>query len=423
MGISGKVESFRRIYRDWVKKVKDILIIAHFTQVPGEVGNGRFNYIAEKIDKQKANVEIVTTNFSHRTKKQRNVTNEQKQSISYKLTMLKEPGYTKNVSFKRFYSHYVMGRNLRKYLSNRKKPDVIYCAVPSLDVAKTAAKYAKKHNIRFIIDVQDLWPEAFKMVFNIPVIKDIIFYPMKRKAEYIYSTADEIVAVSQTYADRALKANNKGIDALGIYLGTELAYFDNLAEQNKLTDKPNNEMWLVYIGTLGHSYDICSVIDALKIVKDKGINNIKFVVMGDGPHKSKFETYAKKLGVNAVFPGRLGYDKMVGILKSCDIAVNPIKQGSAGSIINKVGDYAAAGLPVLNTQESNEYKELVEGYRAGFNCINGCALDLSEKLIALINDEKLKREMGKNNRKLAETLFDREKTYNKISNLMGEELS
>ena len=57
--------------------------------------------------------------------------------------MLKEPGYTKNVSFKRFYSHYVMGRNLRKYLSNRKKPDVIYCAVPSLDVAKTAAKYAK----------------------------------------------------------------------------------------------------------------------------------------------------------------------------------------------------------------------------------------------------------------------------------------
>ena len=97
MGISGKVESFRRIYRDWVKKVKDILIIAHFTQVPGEVGNGRFNYIAEKIDKQKANVEIVTTNFSHRTKKQRNVTNEQKQSISYKLTMLKEPGYTKNV--------------------------------------------------------------------------------------------------------------------------------------------------------------------------------------------------------------------------------------------------------------------------------------------------------------------------------------
>ena len=187
--------------------------------------------------------------------------------------------------------------------------------------------------------------------------------------------------------------------------------------------KSNNEMWLVYIGTLGHSYDICSVIDALKIVKDKGINNIKFVVMGDGPHKSKFETYAKKLGVNAVFPGRLGYDKMVGILKSCDIAVNPIKQGSAGSIINKVGDYAAAGLPVLNTQESNEYKELVEGYRAGFNCINGCALDLSEKLIALINDEKLKREMGKNNRKLAETLFDREKTYNKISNLMGEELS
>ncbi len=36
--------------------------------------------------------------------------------------------------------------------------------MPSLDVAKVAAKYAKENNIRFIIDIQDLWPEAFRMV-------------------------------------------------------------------------------------------------------------------------------------------------------------------------------------------------------------------------------------------------------------------
>ena len=31
--------------------MKDILIIAHFTQIPGEAGNSRFNYIAEIINK------------------------------------------------------------------------------------------------------------------------------------------------------------------------------------------------------------------------------------------------------------------------------------------------------------------------------------------------------------------------------------
>ena len=43
---------------------------------------------------------------------------------------------------------------------------------------------------------------------------------------------------------------------------------------------------------------------------------------------------------------------MVGMLGVCDIAVNSISKGAAQSIINKHGDYAAAGLPVVNTQES-----------------------------------------------------------------------
>ena len=72
--------------------------------------------------------------------------------------------------------------------------------------------------------------------------------------------------------------------------------------------------------------------------------------MGDGPLKEEFENYAEEKKVDCQFTGRLEYEKMVGLLCSCDIAVNPIKKGSAGSIINKVGDYAAAGLPVINTK-------------------------------------------------------------------------
>jgi len=399
--------------------LKDILIIAHFTQVPGEAGNGRFNYIAENINKENANVEVVTTSFSHRTKTQRNVTDKQRSSISYKLTMLYEPGYVKNISFKRFYSHYIMGRSLKKYLRNREKPDIIYCSVPSLDVAKVAAKYSEENNIRLIIDIQDLWPEAFKMVFNVPLISDILFYPMKRQANYIYKTADEIVAVSQTYVDRALKNNKKCESGNSVYLGTDLNNFDNLAKYNKFMDKPKDEIWLAYIGTLGHSYDLISVIDALKVLKDKGISNIKFIVMGDGPLKSKFQAYAKEKEIYVEFTGRLSYEKMVGILTVCDIAVNPIKKGSAGSIINKVGDYAAAGLPVINTQECYEYQELLTKYNAGFNCINGDPQDIAEKILNLHNDKNQRVCMGLNNRKLANDLFNRELTYKTIVNLIN----
>ncbi|OLS38882.1 hypothetical protein BTR22_04315 [Alkalihalophilus pseudofirmus] len=396
--------------------MKDILIIAHFTQAPNEKGNGRFHYLAEKISEQNAKVEIVTTSFSHRTKLQRNITKGQQASVTYNFTMLHEPGYKKNVSLSRFYSHYIFGKNLKQYLKKRKKPDVIYCAIPSLDAAKVAATYAKENNIKYIIDVQDLWPEAFKMVFNVPVISNTIFYPMERKADFIYSQADEIIAVSNTYSNRALKVNKKCINAHSIFLGTDLANFDTMAKGKSSLDKPSGEVWLVYLGTLGHSYDINLVIDALKILKDKGHKDIKFIVLGDGPLRLRFENYSKKKDIKAEFTGRLEYGEMVGILQQCDIAVNPISQGAAQSIINKHGDYAAAGLPVLNTQESTEYRNLVDEYQMGFNCKSNDPEDLANKLLQLYDDLSLRESMGNNSRKLAEDKFNRIITYEKIVN-------
>ena len=122
----------------------------------------------------------------------------------------------------RFLSHYIMARNLKKYLRKRKLPNVIYCSIPSLSVAKVMAKYANKNKIKFIIDIQDLWPEAFTMVFKIPFINKIIFSPFKRNADYVYSSADEIIAVSETYSNRALKVNKKVKKATSVYLGTNL---------------------------------------------------------------------------------------------------------------------------------------------------------------------------------------------------------
>jgi glycosyltransferase involved in cell wall biosynthesis len=395
-----------------MNKMKDILIIAHFTQVPGEQGNGRFWYIADMLADKNHKVEVVTTQFSHRTKKHRHVKEQQMNQIKYKLTMLHEKGYLRNVSLRRFYSHYIFGSSLKSYLKKRKKPDIIYCAVPSLDAAYVAAQYAKENKIRFTIDIQDLWPEAFKMVFNMPFVSDLLFYPMNKKANYIYRTADEIIAVSETYKNRALTVNNK-CKGLSVFLGTDLVYFDKCS-QEILVNKPEDEIWLTYIGTLGHSYDINFIIDALSNLKDQGISNIKFVVMGDGPLKSRFEEYAKVKKIHAEFTGRLNYEEMVGILKSCDIAVNPIRSNSAGSIINKVGDYAAAGLPVLNTQESQEYQDLISNYNAGINCENGDLDNLAESLLTLYSDSKLRKKLGENNRKLAEEKFDRNKTYPKI---------
>ena len=185
-----------------------ILMIANYVSFPWEAGNCRFMYLADLLCKNNE-VELVTSKFCH-TKKQKREYSTEYNELNFKVTLLDEPGYRKNVSIKRIYSHKILARKLRKYLNSlENKPDVIYCSVPSLDLAFEAIKYANKNNIRFVIDIQDLWPEAFKMVFKIPIIKDIVFLPLTLKANYIYKNADDIIAVSETYANRASKVNKK----------------------------------------------------------------------------------------------------------------------------------------------------------------------------------------------------------------------
>ena len=136
------------------------------------------------------------------------------------------------------------------------------------------------------------------------------------------------------------------------------------------------------------------------------------IAVGDGPLEESFRQQAE--GLNVTFTGRLPYEQMCGVLKSCDIVVNPIVGTSVATIINKHGDYAACGKPVLNTQNSGEYRGLVEEYRMGFNCRSGDAADLAEKLGRLADDPALREEMGRNARRCAEEKFDRAKTYRKL---------
>ena len=387
----------------------DILIIANFCRDFSSSDNGRFMYLCRELSKEN-NVEIVTSDFSHGNKEHKGKLNV---DWPFKINFLHEPGYKKNISVKRFISHHKWGKEVNKYLKGRRKPDVIYCAIPSLTASAFAADYSKKNNVKFIVDIQDLWPEAFQMVFNLPLFNKIIYAPFKRLADNIYSSADEICAVSDTYAKRALSVNSRCKKGHVVFLGTNLDIFDKNVEENRV-EKPEDEIWLAYCGTLGASYDLNCVIDALSIINESGRVTPKFIVMGDGPRKTEFEEYAKKKNVSCTFTGRLSYPKMCGLLGVCDITVNPIVTGSAASIINKHGDYAASGLPVINTQECQEYRALVDEYKMGFNCENGNSKEMADRIVQLIENPKLRENMCRNSRRCAEEKFDRKTSYQSL---------
>ena len=393
--------------------MKDIVIIANFCGDLNGQGNNRFLYLAKLLAGDNA-VELITSDFDHGTKHRREAVGEH----PFRLTLLHESGYPKNVCLKRFASHRVWGRSVADYLKTRKTPDVIYCAVPSLSAPLAAAEYCRAKGVPFLIDVQDLWPEAFQMVLNVPVVSDLAFLPFRVMADRIYRQADGVAAVSESYCQRALRVNRKCREGRVVFLGTRLADFDANAAAHPVADKPVEELWLGYCGTLGSSYDLTVVFDALALLERRGVTPPRFIVMGDGPRRAEFQRQAAEKGVDARFTGMLPYGQMCGLLSACDLVVNPISRGAAQSIINKHADYAASGKPVVSTQESPEYRALVEEYRMGVNCPSGDAGAVADALERLMGDAALRREMGANARRCAEERFDRERSYRELTELI-----
>lgn len=391
---------------------KDVLLIANYWHMESEKASSRYRSFADLLCKS-FDLEVVTSTFCHLKKSQRNIEDFDLASLPYKMKFCFEKGYRKNISLKRIKSYKQFGKSVLEYLKVRKKPDAVVVSVPSLSVADYVTRFCNENNIPVIVDIQDLWPEAFKMAINIPVVSDVLFAPMKRQADKIYSRADVIMAVSNTYVERG-KSQNPKAEELSIYIGTDSALVEEKT-RDITVEKPEGEFWIGYVGALGHSYDIKAVIDAIKLLDDSVKSSIVFKVMGDGVLREEFEEYARKSQVNCHFTGLLEYGLMMQTLKACDVAVNPIIGTSVSSIINKVSDYAAAGVPVINTQNSAEYRSLLEQNEAGINVKNGDVNELASAISALYSDKELCAKMGKNSLKMYDELFDRQKTYPKLT--------
>ncbi len=394
-----------------------ILMIAHFTR-----GNlfGRFEYIADLLKKNGNDVELVTSKFDHVTKKHRNIRLISHELSTLKVTLLDEPGYFKNVSFIRVLSHVIFALNLRKFLKGKKDVDLVYCAFPPICTAFVSLRYAKKRKIKLILDIQDLWPEAFYILSKNKYFAEILFSPLRLLEDYIFRSAEGIIAVSNTYLKRAIESRYKSENCKTVYLGVDLDYFDNLLKMNKNKLCKRGEYWLAYLGTLGENYDITSVIDAISLLNFNGINNIRLWLIGDGPKSDFFISYAKRKKIKVEFTGWLPYGQAITLLSLCDVAINPIKTGAANSIINKHADYSAAGLPVINTQECKEYVDMLNKFKAGINCRNGNTHEIASALLFFINNDVARKIYSLNSRKMCESLFDRKNTYNMIVTLVNK---
>ena len=401
---------------------KKIAVISMGVKLNGEKGYSRFRYIGDFLSDAGYQVDLITTTFQHWEKAQRDIDAIKKEDYKFQLKFIYEPGYRKNIDLRRIRSHSIAAKNLTKLLEKEGDYDLIYCEIPPNDVALAAAEYAKKKGIPFVPDVNDLWPEAMRMVLDILVVSDILFYPLQRDAEKVYSLVSGIIGTSDEYRDRPLKNQKLDVPRKTVYVGNEIAEFDRGVEKyGPEIQKPEGEFWVSYAGTIGTSYDIRTMVLAGKELLDRGMSQIKFKILGGGPLKDELENLAKEQGcVNVEFVGYAPYPKMAAYLAKSDILVNSFVKKAPQSIVTKIGDYLAAGKPMINTCMSPEFRQKVENDGFGINILPEDVKILADAIAELYEDRDGCRIMGEKARKIAEEQFDRPESYKKIIELIEE---
>ncbi len=141
------------------------------------------------------------------------------------------------------------------------------------------------------------------------------------------------------------------------------------------------------------------LLEAVKMLQEKGLENIRLDIYGEGAHKKELESFSAKLGLrNAVF--FRGYIKGEGLpeaYREADVFVLPSLAESFGLVF---AESMACGLPIVasnamgipETVENNVNGLLVEPENSG---------ELADALQRMAEDTGMREKMGKENRKKA----------------------
>lgn len=381
-------------------------------------GATRYTYLATLLHSQGYDVDFITSGFQHWEKRQRDTANFDAATDAYAIKFIEEPSYPKNMCPQRIWAHHVVSKRVVEFFEEHHDYDLIYCQIPPNDVAREIGKCAHAYGIPFIVDVNDLWPEAFRVALDVPVLSDILFAPFYKQAKATYQLADAIVGTSQEYRDRGLRDARPGIPNEVVYVGNQLAEFDaGVAKNAASIDKPAGEIWVSYAGTLSACYDLETLVKAIATVQ-KTHPEVKLQILGDGAERDNLKAAVQSADADVTFHGYLPYDQMAAWLSKSDITVNSLVEKAAQSIVTKIGDYLAAGKPMVNTSMSAEFRAKVEADAFGVNVQPGSPDKLAAAITALVEDAPQRKQMGETARKIAEDQFDRPHSYMKTVKLI-----
>jgi glycosyltransferase involved in cell wall biosynthesis len=317
------------------------------------------------------------------------------------IRLLRSVGYRRNLSLSRFVEHTGVARKFAKQARSRPPPDVILASLPTIELAHRAVRFGLANDVPVIVDIRDLWPDVLLNVLprSIRWTGRIALHWLMVKARFVLQRCSGIVGISDDYLDWGLRLADRkkgpldAVFSMGYVRRSAELHIDS-GVRDRLTelgvDEGRRICW--YVGSFGRTYDLAPVMFAARSLEEDGRDDIQFVISGEGELGPRWRDLAKGL-TNVVFTGWIGADEIEWLKRRASIGLQPYAAGAPQGLANKLFEYMSAGIPLVSSLKG-ENEALLANHECGVTYRAGDGQECLEKLLSLLDNEDLRREMG-----------------------------
>ncbi len=259
---------------------------------------------------------------------------------------------------------------------------------------------------KVIYNLQDIFPDSL-VTSGICGENSFLMKIGHAMENFTYRNADHIITITDDMKANIMK---KGVPEDKISVVRNWIDTDKVKhisrEDNLLFDElklPRDGFYVVYAGNLGKVQGVDVILKTASLMKN--YKNIKFVIFGNGSEEDSLKKIVRDKHLDNVLMLPLQpIERASEVYSMADVSIISCTPGTGGSgMPSKTWTIMAAGVPIIASFDMpSEMERTIEEAECGFCTRAGDENELTEKIIRVFGDSRLKKCLGQNARRYAE---------------------
>lgn len=297
------------------------------------------------------------------------------------------------------------------------RPDVVHVQV-SDPIGLSVVWYARRHNIP-VVTTEHNQPDVFTDPLKVPgVMKKPVNYLLTSYFRNRQSKSDFVTMPTEQAVKDLIWSRGKGfpVPVAAVSNGVDLSCFkpgQAPVEIYKKYGLPSDRLVVLYVGRVDPEKKLGVVIDAFNEARKK-VPMALLVVVGDGVDKTRLIQKVEKMGLakDVRFLGKVLPPDLYELYRIGDVFATASEIETQGIVLIEA---AACGLPLIAVNRG-AVSEVCITDKNGFLCEPGNIEEISDAMVKILSDEKLRTKFAENSIKIAHE-HDFEKTLDKFENI------